>query len=68
MQSYQMLIDGRLDSTPEQDNVINPSLGAPFASSSTSRTLRPSISSEKGFCRNDVMGPRPPVAADVNSE
>jgi acyl-CoA reductase-like NAD-dependent aldehyde dehydrogenase len=31
MQSYPMLIDGRLVSTPEQDNVINPALGAPFA-------------------------------------
>lgn len=31
MQSYQMLIDGQLVSTPEQDHVINPAQGAPFA-------------------------------------
>ena len=31
MQSYPMLIDGQLINTPEQDNVINPAKGAPFA-------------------------------------
>jgi acyl-CoA reductase-like NAD-dependent aldehyde dehydrogenase len=31
MTSYQMLIDGRLVSTPEQDPVINPALGEPCA-------------------------------------
>src|SRR5262249_8176356 len=31
MQSYSMLIDGRMVSTPEQDSVINPAKGAPFA-------------------------------------
>ena len=31
MQTYSMLIDGRLVSTAEQDHVINPATGAPFA-------------------------------------
>lgn len=31
MQSYGMLIDGRIVNTPEQDDVINPALAAPFA-------------------------------------
>jgi acyl-CoA reductase-like NAD-dependent aldehyde dehydrogenase len=31
MQSYSMLIDGRLVDTAEQDDVINPAFGAPFA-------------------------------------
>ena len=31
MQSFPMLIDGKMVSTSEQDPVINPSKGAPFA-------------------------------------
>ena len=38
MQSYSMLIDGRLVNTPEQDNVINPATGAPFATCARATT------------------------------
>lgn len=34
MQSYAMLIDGQMVTTPEQDPVINPAQGAPFATCS----------------------------------
>jgi acyl-CoA reductase-like NAD-dependent aldehyde dehydrogenase len=40
MHSYPMLIDGRLVNTAEQDNVINPALGAPFATCARATTTQ----------------------------
>ncbi|MFI5393971.1 MAG: aldehyde dehydrogenase family protein [Candidatus Binatia bacterium] len=40
MNSYPMLIDGRLVNTPEQDNVINPALGVPFATCARAATAQ----------------------------
>ncbi len=40
MRSYPMLIDGRLVNTAEQDNVINPAFGAPFATCARANTAQ----------------------------
>ncbi len=40
MESYSMLIDGRLVNTAEQDDVINPAFGAPFATCARASTAQ----------------------------